>query len=296
MSPDTLVSDITVQQMSEASPGARPEYQTQSLTQFGVADQYQQQSQMQQMSPLPLSPALSPSSSIEPKPTTQDIDEKSMNRGMLQKLRKDAKDQEFWCSISYYEFNERVGEIWHASKDMTTVIIDGFTQPNDGHGQGNRFSLGLLTNINRKLESDSSRRYIGKGCCIYSEKGTESVYLQNQSESSIFVQSPICNLTHSWHPATVVKIPTGCSIQIFSNEKYEETLCSKIRSGYEETYYFTYVCKIRISFVKGWGAKYRRQTVTACPCWVELRLNKPLGILDAALKELTPRDNMSSMT
>ena len=73
------------------------------------------------------------------------------------------------------------------------------------------------------------------------------------------IQSPICNLTHSWHPATVVKIPTNCSIEIFSNSKYEETLCSKIRSGFEETYYYTFVCKVRISFVKGWGARYKRQ-------------------------------------
>ena len=39
------------------------------------------------------------------------------------------------------------------------------------------------------------------------------------------------------------------------------------------------------------------QTVTACPCWVELRLNKPLGILDAALKELQPLEKgIESMT
>ena len=45
-------------------------------------------------------------------------------------------------------------------------------------------------------------------------------------------------------------------------------------------------CKLRISFVKGWGALYTRQLITMCPCWVELRLNQPLGLLDAALKEL----------
>ena len=45
-------------------------------------------------------------------------------------------------------------------------------------------------------------------------------------------------------------------------------------------------CKPRISFVKGWGALYPRQHITMCPCWVELRLNQPLGLLDAALKEV----------
>ena len=49
-------------------------------------------------------------------------------------------------------------------------------------------------------------------------------------------------------------------------------------------------CKLRISFVKGWGALYTRQLITMCPCWVELRLNQPLGLLDAALKELQEKD------
>ena len=119
-----------------------------------------------------------------------------------------------------------------------------------------------------------------------------------------------------------MKIPKDCSIKIFDNEKFEEVLFCRMRNGYEDVFnagwfmqltnrlwlvkapfyiffkrvplyfdtghkpYKVQCCKLRISFVKGWGALYTRQLITMCPCWVELRLNQPLGLLDAALKEL----------
>lgn len=70
-----------------------------------------------------------------------------------------------WCSIVYYELNNRVGEAFLASS--TSVLVDGFTDPSNNR---NRFCLGLLSNVNRNSTIENTRRHIGKGtksgCCV----------------------------------------------------------------------------------------------------------------------------------
>ena len=46
------------------------------------------------------------------------------------------------------------------------------------------------------------------------------------------------------------------------------------------------LCILRLSFVKGWGPDYRRQSIKETPCWVEITLHRALQLLDNVLHNL----------
>ncbi len=86
-------------------------------------------------------------------------------------------------------------------------------------------------------------------------------------------------------------------MKIFDSDDFTQVLSSAVNEGYKSVFNLKNMCIIRMSFVKGWGVEYRRQSVTCTPCWVEIYLDGPLKWLDTVISTMHgPNDSITSVS
>jgi len=210
-----------------------------------------------------------------------------------------------WCTISYFEGDLQVGDMFKVRSNYSSVIIDGFFDSS----REDRFCLGALTNVQRTEVSEKVRLHIGKGVHLeFMSDG--SVYARCLSDSSVFFESYYLDRESGREPFDAVhKIHPSSRVKVFSLK--ECLRCLKLaasmqqqaasNSGLNNTNGSTNstnggginvddlrrLCRLRFSFVKGWGHDYPRKNILETPCWCEIQLNRPLQYLDQILNGLS---------
>ncbi|XP_069674969.1 mothers against decapentaplegic homolog 6 [Periplaneta americana] len=164
-----------------------------------------------------------------------------------------------WCKLAYWELATRVGRLFSVELPAVNVFT---SLP---HGDG--LCLSTLAQHTYSPPHESVRRTrakIGLGVTL-SQEG-DGVWAYNRSDSPIFVNSPTLDDPES-RTLLVYRVPPGHCLNIFNADK---AACARhwdiAGTGPVDPN------SVRISFAKGWGPKYSRQEVTACPCWLEVLL------------------------
>ncbi|NXB11390.1 SMAD4 protein, partial [Cnemophilus loriae] len=181
---------------------------------------------------------------------------------------------EYWCSIAYFEMDVQVGETFKVPSSCPIVTVDGYVDPSGG----DRFCLGQLSNVHRTEAIERARLHIGKGVQLEC-KGEGDVWVRCLSDHAVFVQSYYLDreagrapgdAVHKIYPSAYIKV--GLMFQD-ENCRGNSIYLNDLRR----------LCILRMSFVKGWGPDYPRQSIKETPCWIEIHLHRALQLLDEVL-------------
>ena len=176
-----------------------------------------------------------------------------------------------------------MGEIFKVPLSLPSVTVDGYVDP---YG-GDRFCLGRLSNAHRTEAIDRARLRIGGGV-ILEKKNEGDVWIKCMNERGVFVQSNFleCHSGYAIH-----KIYRKAFVKVFDLHQCYSEIQKQAAEAAQTAAVRGTVAKgigvdlrrlstLRLSFVKGWGPGYRRQSIKETPCWVEITLHRTLQLLD----------------
>lgn len=227
---------------------------------------------------------------------------------------------DYWCSIAYFEMDVQVGETFKVPSTCPIVTVDGYVDPSGG----DRFCLGQLSNVHRTEAIERARLHIGKGVQLEC-KGEGDVWVRCLSDHAVFVQSYYLDREAGRAPGDAVhKIYPSAYIKVFDLRQCHRqmqqqaataqaaaaaqaaavagnipgpgsvggiapaiSLSAAAGIGVDD---LRRLCILRMSFVKGWGPDYPRQSIKETPCWIEIHLHRALQLLDEVLHTMPVAD------
>lgn len=225
---------------------------------------------------------------------------------------------EYWCSIAYYERDVQVGETFKVADTFKEVTIDGGM---DMATAGDRFCLGPLSNVHRTEASEKARLYIGKGVRLEC-RNEGDIWIRCSSDQAVFLQSFYLDREAGRAPGDAVhKIYSQACIKVFDLQQcftqMDQHVKMAIHTRMQQQMHgqnqpstnalsvddLRRLCVLRLSFVKGWGPDYPRQSIKETPCWVEIQIHRALQLLDDLFNSMNhqmsssiPASNGSSTT
>uniref|UniRef100_A0A5F8G530 Mothers against decapentaplegic homolog n=1 Tax=Monodelphis domestica TaxID=13616 RepID=A0A5F8G530_MONDO len=211
---------------------------------------------------------------------------------------------EYWCSIAYFEMDVQVGETFKVPSSCPIVTVDGYVDPSGG----DRFCLGQLSNVHRTEAIERARLHIGKGVQLEC-KGEGDVWVRCLSDHAVFVQSYYldreagrvfdlrqCHRQMQQQAATAQAAAAAQAAAVAGNIPGPGSvggiapaisLSAAAGIGVDD---LRRLCILRMSFVKGWGPDYPRQSIKETPCWIEIHLHRALQLLDEVLHTMPIAD------
>ncbi|XP_068430702.1 mothers against decapentaplegic homolog 4a isoform X2 [Clinocottus analis] len=227
---------------------------------------------------------------------------------------------EYWCSIAYFEMDVQVGETFKVQSTCPIVTVDGYVDPSGG----DRFCLGQLSNVHRTENIERARLHIGKGMQLEC-KGEGDVWVRCLSDHAVFVQSYYLDREAGRAPGDAVhKIYPSAYIKVFDlrqchRQMQQQAATAQAASAAQAAAVagnipgpgsvggiapaislsvaagigvddLRRLCILRMSFVKGWGPDYPRQSIKETPCWIEIHLHRALQLLDEVLHTMPIAD------
>ncbi|KAI5635171.1 MH2 domain-containing protein [Phthorimaea operculella] len=170
-----------------------------------------------------------------------------------------------WCRLAYWELTRRVGRQF----GVRVRAVDVFGGSDGACGSG-RHGL-CLDALDTKSDAPAveqvrkTRAKIGAGVTLSLE--SDGVWLYNRSQEPVFVSSPALDAAAA-KALLVWRVAPGHCLCVF-DPAAPPPATSLPHIGPVDPR------SVRISFAKGWGPKYSRRDVTACPCWLEVLLAPP---------------------